>query len=76
MKATLQVKEVSKILSLGINQTYKACERGEIPSIRMGHRWVIPSKAFFQWLETCGGKVRPEGNNHEKKTKRFKLVQK
>ena len=67
MKEVLQVKEVSKILSIGINQTYKACEQGEIPSFRIGYSWVIPSKAFFRWLETCDGKAMPEGNNHEKK---------
>ena len=65
MKEVLQVKEVAKILSIGINQTYEACERGDIPSIRIGYRWLIPSNAFFRWLETCDGKIMPEGNNHE-----------
>ena len=46
----LTVKEVAKQLGLGINQTYAACERGQIPSIRFGRRWVIPASAFEQWL--------------------------
>lgn len=46
----LTVKEVAKQLGLGINQTYAACERGQIPSIRFGRRWVIPASAFEKWL--------------------------
>lgn len=46
----LTVKEVAKQLGLGINQTYAACERGQIPSMRFGRRWVIPKSAFERWL--------------------------
>lgn len=46
----LTVKEVAKQLGLGINQTYAACERGQIPSMRFGRRWVIPQSAFEKWL--------------------------
>lgn len=46
----LTVREVAKQLGLGINQTYAACERGQIPSIRFGRRWVIPASAFEKWL--------------------------
>lgn len=46
----LTVKEVAQQLGLGINQTYAACERGQIPSIRFGRRWVIPQSAFERWL--------------------------
>ena len=46
----LTVKEGAKQLGLGINQTYAACERGQIPSIRFGRRWVIPASAFEKWL--------------------------
>ena len=46
----LTVKEVAQQLGLGINQTYAACERGQIPSIRFGRRWVIPASAFERWL--------------------------
>ena len=46
----LTVKEVAKQLGLGINQTYAACERGQIPSMGFGRRWVIPASAFEKWL--------------------------
>ncbi len=49
----LTVKEVAKQLGLGINQTYAACERGQIPSIRFGRRWVISKSAFEKWLLEC-----------------------
>ena len=51
---TLTVKEVSQELGIGINQTYAACERGQIPCMRFGRRWIIPRLAFKRWLSTCG----------------------
>ena len=30
---------------------YQAIHRGEIPSVRLGRRILIPKAAFFRWLE-------------------------
>ena len=46
----LTAKEVSKILKIGLCQVYKGCARGEIPSIRVGRRWLIPRAALDHWL--------------------------
>ena len=47
----LRVIEAKQLSGLGINQVYKAIERGEIPSIRVGRRILLPRKAFLAWLE-------------------------
>ena len=51
---TLLVADVSQRLRLGINQTYRALERGEIPGRRIGRRWIVPRIAFEQWLAGAG----------------------
>ncbi len=40
--ATYTVAETAKILRQGINQTYDAIHRGEIPSIQIGSRIHVP----------------------------------
>jgi hypothetical protein len=40
-------KELSKILGTGINQTYVALARGDVPgAIRFGTRWLIPDRVI------------------------------
>tara|TARA_R100001129_G_C5325629_1_gene248493 strand:- start:7915 stop:8124 length:210 start_codon:yes stop_codon:yes gene_type:complete len=60
MKHVLQVKEVANILSMGLNQTYAALNRKEIPGMRIGNAWIIPRETFFSWLNTCNNQVKPE----------------
>jgi len=50
---TITVKEAAQRLGIGINQAYEACERGQIPCMRFGTRWLIPKAAFEQWLHLC-----------------------
>ena len=41
-RQTLTVSELGRILGIGRNSAYLAVERGEIRSIRLGKRIVIP----------------------------------
>ena len=50
---TITVKEAAQRLGIGINQAYEACERGQIPCMRFGKRWLIPKAAFDAWLADC-----------------------
>ena len=50
---TITVKEAAQRLGIGINQAYEACERGDLPNIRLGKRWIIPRVAFEAWLIDC-----------------------
>jgi excisionase family DNA binding protein len=40
------VAESSKILRMGLNQTYEAIHKGEIPSVRIGRRLWVPAWFF------------------------------
>jgi excisionase family DNA binding protein len=33
---------------------YAAVGRGEVPHLRLGHRILIPTKAFERWLDSAG----------------------
>lgn len=49
--ATLTVAEAAKLLGIGRNQAYEAVQRGEIPSLRIGRRVLIPAARLRRLLE-------------------------
>lgn len=57
---SITVEEARKQLGLGLNGIYRACERGEIPAIRIGGRWVIPKPAWDKFLI---GEWKPKESN-------------
>jgi excisionase family DNA binding protein len=50
-RKTLTVPEAAKALGIGRNAGYEAARRGEIPTIRIGKRIVVPRAAFEQMLQ-------------------------
>ena len=44
------VDEVAKLLGLGRNTTYEAVWRGQIPSVRVGRRLLVPRRALEEFL--------------------------
>jgi excisionase family DNA binding protein len=50
VRRTYTVKETSEILGAGVNQTYEAIRRGEIPSMRLGRRFLVPAEALHRKL--------------------------
>jgi excisionase family DNA binding protein len=44
------VDEVAKLLRIGRISAYQAIERGDIPSIRIGRRILVPRLAFHEML--------------------------
>ena len=49
-KQTYTVDEVAAILGIGRNIAYRGVKNGEIPSIKIGKRILVPIKAFEEWL--------------------------
>jgi excisionase family DNA binding protein len=49
-KATVSVDEAAKVLGIGRNQTYDGIKRGEIPSIKIGKRILVPRAALEAML--------------------------
>jgi excisionase family DNA binding protein len=48
---TLTVDQVADILGTGRSATYEAIKRGELPSIRVGRKIVVPTAAVRRLLE-------------------------
>ena len=55
-RMTFDVDETAKILGLSRNAAYAAVATGEIPSVRLGRRIVIPRIALERLLEQAGTK--------------------
>jgi excisionase family DNA binding protein len=45
------VQEAGKLLGLGINASYEAAKRGDIPTIRIGKLLKVPKASFHRLLE-------------------------
>ena len=52
---TMQVDDVAAALGLSRAATYNGVQTGEIPSIRIGRRIVVPTAAVRRMLQLDGG---------------------
>ncbi|MGH8908854.1 MAG: helix-turn-helix domain-containing protein [Egibacteraceae bacterium] len=43
LPAALTVEQTARILGIGRNQAYEAVAAGNLPAIRIGRRWVVPT---------------------------------
>jgi excisionase family DNA binding protein len=48
--ATLTVEQAARVLGIGRNGAYQAVKTGEIPSIRLGKRILVPRAALERLL--------------------------
>ena len=56
--ATLTVEEAGEMLGLSRGLAYDAVGKGEIPSVRIGRRILIPRVALDRLLESAGKSVQ------------------
>ena len=52
---TMTVPEARRRLGIGRNSAYEAAASGQIPTIRIGRRILVPRAAFERMLEQAGG---------------------
>ncbi|MGP4914691.1 helix-turn-helix domain-containing protein [Brachybacterium tyrofermentans] len=45
--ATMKVEEAGQMLGIGRNQAYEAVRRGEIPSLKIGGRILVPRRRLM-----------------------------
>lgn len=57
-RLTMTVQEAAKKLGIGRNQGYDAARRGEIPTIKIGKRLLVPVVALEAKLANAGNPVR------------------
>jgi excisionase family DNA binding protein len=55
-RLTIDIPEAARRLGIGKNQGYSAAQRGEIPTVRIGKRVVVPVAALERLLEGSSSK--------------------
>ena len=50
----ISVPEIARRLNIGRLAVYSMLERGIIPGLRLGRRWIITRQAYLTWESTCG----------------------
>ena len=50
-RLTLTVEETAKLLGIGRQLAYERVKTGEIPSLKLGRRLVVPRRALEKLLE-------------------------
>lgn len=49
-RITYTIEEAAEVLGIGRSLAYDMASRGELPSLRLGRRVVVPRKALEEWL--------------------------
>ena len=47
----LTVKDVAKVLRIGMNKSYELVRSPGFPCLRLGNRIVVPRDALIRWME-------------------------
>ena len=50
-RLVLTIEEAGKLLGLGRSGTYEAAKRGDIPTLKIGSRILVPKVALLKLLE-------------------------
>jgi excisionase family DNA binding protein len=50
-RQTLTVEEAARVLGIGRSAAYLAAQRGDLPVIRIGRRYVVPRAALKRMLD-------------------------
>jgi excisionase family DNA binding protein len=50
-RRTMTISEVAEALGVCPVTAYEAARRGELPTIRVGKRWLVPVAAFNKMLD-------------------------
>ncbi|HEY7066803.1 MAG TPA: helix-turn-helix domain-containing protein [Chloroflexota bacterium] len=54
-RQTLTVEETARVLGISRTSAYAAAKRGELPTVRIGRRYVVPRAALERLLSQTGG---------------------
>ena len=46
----LRIKDVQQMLNIGRNKVYELLKSGEIKSIRIGNKYIIPKKSVIDFV--------------------------
>jgi excisionase family DNA binding protein len=58
-RQTLTVEETAQVLGISRTSAYAAARRGELPTVRIGRRYVVPRAALERLLSQARGGSEP-----------------
>jgi excisionase family DNA binding protein len=65
-RLTLTVEQAAEALGIGRTLAYEAVRRGEIPTVRVGRRLLVPRQALEDFLSLSQElATNPRSNDHE-----------
>jgi excisionase family DNA binding protein len=50
-RLAIAVEDAAHLLGISRSLAYELCARGELPTIRLGRRLVVPKRALFAMIE-------------------------
>ena len=54
----MTVPEIARRLDIGRLAVYEMLDRGILPGIKLGRRWIVTRHAYEHWERTCGTRAR------------------
>jgi excisionase family DNA binding protein len=54
-RVALSVDEAAALLGISPSLAYDLCARGDLPSLRLGRRIVVPRRALEGWMDRAEG---------------------
>ena len=61
-RQTLTVEEAAVVLGIGRGLAYEAARRGELPTLRLGRRLIVPVVALQRMLATAASAAVGDGD--------------
>jgi excisionase family DNA binding protein len=59
-RLTVSVEEAAKLLGISRGSAYLAARTGQLPTIRVGKRLIVPVRSLEKMLESAGGQGEGE----------------
>ena len=59
-RLTYNVEEAGRLLGISRASAFEAARRGDLPTIRLGRRLLVPRKALERMLEVASNQIRDD----------------
>ena len=55
-RATMSIDEAARVLGIGRASAYEAARRGELPTLRVGRRWLVSRAGLERFVQAADAK--------------------
>jgi excisionase family DNA binding protein len=65
IEGRITIKQIAAFLAVSKATVYEMLKQHVIPSVRVGHRYIVTLHAFDAWEKTCGKEVDVANGEHK-----------